>query len=147
MHFAVVRNTPDYKDISPSITQDSIKIIHHGLASKNRNLELMIDMVKFLDSRFTLTLMLVGSGNYYNKLKERALSTPGIIWKQPVSMNEIVYKCNDYDIGIFVVPPNTYNLLNCLPNKFFNIYKQDLQLLLVHLQKCQKLLMNLILEL
>lgn len=117
--FTVVRNAPKYKEMKPSVAKDTIKIIHHGLASKSRNLESMIDMLNFLDSRFTLTLMLMGDGKYYNQLKEKALSTPRVIWKKPVNMNMIVDNCNQYDIGLIIVPPNTYNHLNSLPNKFF----------------------------
>ncbi|WP_455611648.1 glycosyltransferase [Cloacibacillus porcorum] len=123
----IVRNSPSYFTCIPSQPDfNHIKLIHHGNASPNRNIEIMLKMMDYLDERFSLTLMLVGSGKYYNKLKKLAFTTPRVVWKEPVPMNDIIKTCSDYDIGVFLVPPSTYNLLQCLPNKFFEFIQARL---------------------
>lgn len=123
----VVHSAPDLEELYPhDVSEKNIKLIHHGAATSNRKIETMIDMMQYLDERFTLDLMLVGSGAYYDSLKRKALNTPRVNWLAPVPMQEIAKKCNDYDIGIFLVPPTTFNLKYCLPNKFFEFIQSRL---------------------
>ncbi|MGP1450208.1 MAG: glycosyltransferase [Wolinella sp.] len=104
-------------------THDSsqIRLIHHGLASADRRIEGMIEMMDYLDSRFSLDLMLVETNqiDYFQKLKKMASSRKNIRLIPPVKFEEIVPFTSKYDIGIFLCPPTTFNLKYCLPNKFF----------------------------
>ena len=123
----VIKNAPEFENLEPQKVNGQIKIIHHGGAIPDRCLELMIETKKYLDDRFLLDLMLVDYGRkYYEKIKEMALNTPGVNWLQPVKMQDIAKKCNEYDIGLFLVPAVTFNLQCCLPNKFFEFIQARL---------------------
>lgn len=122
----VITNSVRYYELSPSIVnKDKIKIIHHGAAIPSRKIELMIEMMKHTDGRFTLDLMLLPTdNNYFNKLTDLARKNVSI--KEPVPMNKIVEVTNDYDIGLFLLPPIGFNYKYALPNKFFEFIQARL---------------------
>ncbi len=117
----VVPNAPPRQPGAPRPTApDRIRLIHHGLASRSRRIEGMIDLVRHLDARFTLDLMLVGAEpGYLDWLRARAASEPRIRFRAPVPTAEIVAATRDYDIGLFLLPPTNLNYRFALPNKFF----------------------------
>ncbi|MFM8912633.1 MAG: hypothetical protein ACKOE6_06935, partial [Flammeovirgaceae bacterium] len=55
----VINNAAWSNNVPISEVTDSIRIIHHGGATVSRHLENMIEMMQYLDHRFTLDLMLV----------------------------------------------------------------------------------------
>jgi hypothetical protein len=116
----VIFNGPQYHEL-PVVPcrEGTIRLIHHGAANPDRHLEKLIETVDYLDDRFTLTLMLVGETSYLKELKKRATRNPRVYWEEPVPVEELPAVSNRYDMGIFLVPPTTFNLLHCLPNKFF----------------------------
>jgi len=116
----VVMNAPYRHDLSPRPCGGSIRMIHHGRAIPSRNIEAMIDMMEYLDDRFTLDFMLVGQDpGYLSRLQKRASRHPRIRFRPPVPLEDIVPVVNGYDIGLFLLPPSTFNYLHALPNKFF----------------------------
>lgn len=119
----VIRSIPEYIDISPCNNSSKIRLIHHGVASPHRNLEVMIDMMEHLDpSLYELTLMLVyseSSYEYYAKLIQRASNASNIIFKTAVLFADIIPVINKYDIGLLFIPASNRNLQFMLPNKFF----------------------------
>lgn len=118
----VVMSCPYFSDISPVKNESNIiKMVHLGGPNKDRKLENMIEMFKFLDSRFSLDFYLV---NYYNKkyieyLKKLAKPFPQIRILNPIPFNEIITTMNKYDIGLYLLEPNGVNIKYSLPNKFF----------------------------
>lgn len=124
----VVLNAPRYENLLPSpLSGNAVRLIHHGLATSSRKLEIMIDMMDLLDDRFRLDLMLVDNGTgYLAILKERAKSNPRIRFRQPVEMKKIAAEINEYDIGIFILPPVNFNYRYALPNKFFEFIQARL---------------------
>ncbi|MFM7488204.1 MAG: hypothetical protein ACKO13_14935, partial [Cytophagales bacterium] len=56
---SVITNANWFYDIQPSPVTEKIRMIHHGGSTPSRKLELMIEMMKHLDERFTLDLMLI----------------------------------------------------------------------------------------
>jgi hypothetical protein len=44
----------------------------------------------------------------------------------PLKSHEIVPFINQYDIGVFLIPPITFNYENTLPNKFFDFIQARL---------------------
>ena len=59
----VITNANNYVELDPSpVEEKKIKLVHHGIATPSRKLELMIDMMALLDERFTLDLMLLVPG-------------------------------------------------------------------------------------
>jgi hypothetical protein len=116
----VVYNALEYLDLPVNgITPDRIRLIHHGSANPDRRLELMIEAMDHVDGRFSLDLYLLGEGRYIKKLADMAAARNNVALRQPVPMRELTLLSNQYDLGLFLVPPATFNLLFCLPNKFF----------------------------
>jgi hypothetical protein len=56
----VVTNANYYATLTPTpVNEKKIRLIHHGAANPSRQLEIMIEMMNYLDERFTLDLMLL----------------------------------------------------------------------------------------
>ncbi len=127
----LIKNACDYAaNLIPSkLDPDLIKIIHHGNVSSSRKLELLIEMMKYLDNKkFQLNLMLVSGAStnlYLKKLKYQAKNL-NIVFLNPVKREEIVPFCNQFDIGVIFLPPTNFNLKYCLANKFFEMIQSRL---------------------
>jgi len=124
----VVHNVPSYQDLPVQFNNNSatIQLIHHGGATKGRNIETLIDMMGLVDSRYTLTFMLVGQEKYIAELRNRAKEKNNIFWKQPVPMTELPSVLNAFDMGIYSIPPTSINNHYALPNKFFEFIQARL---------------------
>lgn len=130
----VVTNANHFANLAPSnISDGRIRLVHHGIATPSRQLELMIDMMAWLDDRFTFDLILIIPGfasgktrNYIDVLKKRAEKDPRIQIIPPVKVSEVVKTINRYDMGIFLLPPVNFNYENTLPNKLFDFIQARL---------------------
>jgi len=123
----VITNASEYADLNPSSVIEKVRIIHHGAAISSRKIEIMIEVAKLLDDRFTFDLMLIpNEKEYFNKLKSMAAGSKKIKFIEPVSFEEIVTFCNSYDIGMFILPPVNLNYKYALPNKFFEFIQSRL---------------------
>lgn len=124
----IITNATKYFDVSPVQVKDNkIRLIHHGIANASRKLELMLEMMKELDERFTLDLILMPSNyasestkEYIKSLEQKAISNDRIKILPRVKSNEVVPTINQYDIGVFLLPPVNFNYANTLPNKLFD---------------------------
>lgn len=119
---------PYVEAIQPSLkTSGKIRMIHHGVAIPERNLELMIELTQLLGDRFELDMMLVyESDEYFKKLKNLAAKSTNVRLIPPVQFHEIVPLISQYDIGLFLLPPINFNYLHALPNKFFEFVQARL---------------------
>ncbi|MES2697637.1 MAG: glycosyltransferase [Verrucomicrobiota bacterium] len=117
----VVMNVPEAAAVAPSpVTGDKVRMIHHGGANPSRKIELMIQMLDHLDARFTLDLLLVPSDpRYVAYLRQLAAPRPRVRFLDPVPMRSIAETINRYDIGLYLLEPNSFNNRHALPNKFF----------------------------
>ena len=116
----VLRNTPaKYKVREKAISENKIRLVHHGVVNKNRNLENLIAIAKGLGKRFTLDLYLVGSERYIERLKALAVDCERIKFKHPVLLEDLVPTLNNYDIGLIFYDSEVFNVRHCLPNKLF----------------------------
>ncbi len=124
----VVFNAPAYQDIRPSpVVPGQVRMIHHGAALRARHLELMIELMGSLDTRFTLDLMLVESdAQYMRELRERAAPDSRIRFVYPVRMEDIPHRINAYDVGLYLLPPSNFNHEYALPNKLFEFIQARL---------------------
>jgi len=123
----VIYSAPPFQELPVQFpNSDCIRLIYHGAANPDRRLEDMISMMDLLDERFTLDLMLIGKGKYLHDLRNASVRHPRIRWKDPVPMAEICEQTNQYDIGIFIMPPTTFNLQVTIPNKFFEFVQARL---------------------
>lgn len=120
----VVLNTPDYIEVpARPVNPDNIKLVHHGVANRDRHLEAMIEALALSDTRFELHFMLVENDpQYVYSLQQLAwrLAPKRVTFHPPIAPQEIVPQISRYDIGFCLLPPTTYNLKVSLPNKFFD---------------------------
>jgi hypothetical protein len=124
---AVVTNAPPRTDIEPTPVHDPIRILHHGGAQRGRGLEEMIRLGDLLDDRFTLDFVLVeASRGYRDKLVRLANRNPRVRFPEPWPMQDLVQRANDYDIGLYSLPPLNFNRRFALPNKFFEFVQARL---------------------
>jgi glycosyltransferase involved in cell wall biosynthesis len=124
----VVMSLPHFADLEPRPVEDSkIKIIYHGFPSPSRGTETMIEMMDFIDQRFTLDMMLmVSHGKYWEKILSMAKARKNVNIIPPVPMHEIVPFTSQYDIGLYLCPPTSFNQKYTLPNKFFEFIQARL---------------------
>jgi len=119
----VVLNAPEKTTVSPHrVDPMRIRLIHHGIAQRNRHLETMIETIALCDERFSLDLMLVEHDTgYLNELKELAtgLALGRINFRDPKPNEEIVPFISSYDIGFYILIPSNDNQRWALPNKLF----------------------------
>ncbi len=114
-------NLPFYCNVKPKkCAKDRIRMIHHGVAVEGRHLENMIELMDYLDERFKLDFMLTNMNSQYgNELKKIASKNTGIRFLPPVKMPDIPDFISEYDIGLYLLVPNTFNQKMALPNKIF----------------------------
>ena len=93
----------------------------------------MIEMMRHLDERFTLDLILMISDyasektkEYIRSLKDNIARTPRMQVLPAVKSHEIVRAINQYDMGVFLIPPINFNYANTLPNKLFDFIQARL---------------------
>jgi hypothetical protein len=129
----VILNVPDFQEIQPSKVQEtSIRLVHHGLASRPRRLELLIRLLELLDHRFELHFVLVPTdedSNYLDEFRASALASKratSIQFHDPVPFTEIARFIQRFDVGVFFHLPDTLNAENALPNKFFEFIQARL---------------------
>lgn len=128
----VIPNASWYHEISPYFNKEDkdesqVRIIHHGLAIRERKIEYMIEAVKLLSNSYRLDLILMpGDLDYIKELKELTSGHVRINIIEPVPFDKIVPFLNKYDIGLFNLPPLTFNYRNALPNKLFEFIQARL---------------------
>jgi hypothetical protein len=124
---AVAVNATPHYSLEPCKVGLPIRLVHSGLAAPERRLDLMIDAVRLTSADVTLDLYLMdnGGGNV-ERLRALAAGDPRILFREPVAYRDLVHTLNGYDIGLSVLPPTTFNLAWCLPNKFFDFIQARL---------------------
>ncbi|MBI5952689.1 MAG: glycosyltransferase [Chloroflexi bacterium] len=124
----VVMSLPSREDLLPGIVlPDRIRMIHHGNATSSRRIELMLELMDYLDDRFTLDLMMVATDAiYWNKITNMAKKRANVQIIPPVAMPNIVKTINRYDIGLYLAFPSNFNMTYMLPNKLFEFIQARL---------------------
>jgi len=113
---------PEFRSTDPS----KVRLIHHGGAVPDRRLELMIETVARTKPRYTLHFMLTeptaSSRKYVSQLKSLARQiAPGrVFFHDSVPPSDIIDTLSAFDMGIYLLPPNNFNHMAALPNKFFD---------------------------
>jgi glycosyltransferase involved in cell wall biosynthesis len=128
----VVYNAPKRVELPEKMDQSDpkhIRLIYHGSPQRARGIETLVKAMALVDKRFSLDLMLMNDDpSYIRYLKKLANQiAPGrVFFREPVAPFEIVRTISEYDIGIYVIKPLTYNFLYVLPNKFFEYIQAGL---------------------
>ncbi len=129
----VIPNAASYEpSIIPSFKKNDeiIRIIHHGASIRGRKLETMINAVGKFPDKFSFDLMLVPNDlEYYNQIIELSKSYSNISIRKQVRFDEIIFKLSNYDIGLYILAPTSYNNQIALPNKVFEFIQARLGLL------------------
>lgn len=130
--FHVIRNSCKYQELSVSNNRgEEIRLVHAGLASKGRRLEIMIEAVQGLPN-IQLDLYLVPAPRqhgYYKKLEKKIKNLSNVRLCTPVTSSELVSTLNTYDVGLLVINPSNFSLANCLPNKLFEYIQARLMVI------------------
>ncbi|WP_309617612.1 glycosyltransferase [Salinibacterium sp.] len=122
----VVNATP-YQDNVPRPVGSPIRLVHSGGIAVQRRLDIMIQGVRESSADVTLDLFLVGGeSELMTQLMDVAADDKRIRFHDPVPYNELITTLNEYDIGLSIFPPTTFNLAWCLPNKFFDFIQARL---------------------
>lgn len=128
----LMRNAAPLQNLSPTeLEGDRIRLVHSGGAVHGRNLEAMIDAVRQLPEQFTLDMYLIAAsdgGGYLRSLEQRAAGDPRITIHDAVSPQELPRVLNQYDVGVFWMPPTHTNGRLALPNKLFDYVQARLAL-------------------
>ena len=124
----VITNAAFYSNLNSSfVDKNSIKVIYHGIAMKGRCIEKMIELADYLDKRFSIDFFLVqDSFQYLQYLKRIAKSRKNIQLLAPLPSDKIISSTVHYDIGLYLLSPNSFNNCHSLPNKFFEYIQSRL---------------------
>lgn len=124
----VVYNAPSAQGLQPSpVLPGRVRLVHHGAAIRSRHLGLMIEMMLYLDERFVLDIMIVETDPaYMAELRTLAAGDSRIKFVEPVALESICQRINEYDVGLFLLPPVNFNYRYALPNKFFEFVQARL---------------------
>jgi hypothetical protein len=117
----------DFKATDPG----DIRLVHHGLAIRERKLERMIETLAYLDRRYTLHFMLIEAGGSYieqlGKLAQR-LAPGRVFFHPPVAPHNLVERLSEFDMGIYLLSSTDFNHAVALPNKFFDFVAAGLSI-------------------
>jgi len=123
----VVPNAAFYSDLEPNPIGTKIKLIHHGGSIPSRKIEEMIKLTELLGDGYELTLMLmVVDKAYHAQLIEMAKSYSNVHFVEPVPFKDIIPTLNKFDMGIYILPPTSFNNAIALPNKIFEFVQSKL---------------------
>ncbi|MFT4536740.1 MAG: hypothetical protein ACJA1A_002910 [Saprospiraceae bacterium] len=123
----IITNAGKYYELEPQKVGSNIKMVHHGILNRARKIEEMIDLLQFVDDRFSLDLYLLGTDKgYLEELKKRASFSNRIVFKEPVAFNQIIPMLSEYDIGLFILSDEVESYKYALPNKLFEFIQARL---------------------
>lgn len=114
-------NAPLYVEQSPTaVDPAAIRLVHHGGTNAGRRLERMVEMMRYVDARFSLDLyLMVNDRRGMAKIEQAAAGLSNVHIRAPVPMPEIPARLNSYDIGLSFIWPMNFNYEFSLPNKLF----------------------------
>lgn len=123
----VVVNATPFADLEPRPTPPTIRLVHSGIAQRNRALELTIEAVEASRADVRLDLYLVPNDPAYTLELERvAAATSRVRVLPPVPYDRLVETLHEYDVGVFLLPPVNPNYAAALPNKLFDFIQARL---------------------
>lgn len=120
---------------TPAIEGQTLRLVHLGMARKNRGVELILSSLRHLNRAVSLDLMVIFAPVLpFFEWKIKFL----IFWyglgacvhlKPPVSVEQVVEELTQYDISLVIGSNATDNDLNSLPNKFFQSLQAGLMII------------------
>lgn len=112
---------------TPVAPGGTVRLVHSGGAEPNRKLTWLIDAARDQpDATLDLYLVTGGAPAYLDRLREYAGGDPRIRFRDPVLPADLPKALNDYDLGVFSLPPDNFNMTHTLPNKLFDFVQARL---------------------
>jgi glycosyltransferase involved in cell wall biosynthesis len=104
--------------------------VHSGAGLANRNLMTMVEGVELARREVTFDLYLTPNHpEYVERIRRHAEGSRRVRLHDPVPYSELITTLNDYDVGVFVLPPVNFNYRWALPNKLFDYIQARLAVL------------------
>ena len=128
----VVLNAPPFIDVEAHPTRKPLRLVHSGAALAGRKIDVMMRAVAASTSDISLDLFLMPNDvQLLASLKRLADELgPTVVVKDPVPAADLVRVLSDYDVGLHVIPANSFNNRHALPNKFFDFVQARLGLVI-----------------
>ncbi len=129
---SVVLNAPPWIDAEVRPSHSPLRIVHSGVALAGRKIDVMMRAVAASSSDISLDLFLMPNDvKLLASLKRLAEELgPSVVIKDPVPAGDLVQVLRDYDVGLSVIPANSFNYRHALPNKFFDFVQARLGLII-----------------
>jgi hypothetical protein len=126
----VVVNAAPYSTLPTHPPQRPIRLVHSGACLRGRNLHLMIEAVQRAATDATLDMYLTPNDqDYLAEIRALAAKSERTRVLDPVPYSRLVETLNAYDIGVFLLPPSTFNHRWALPNKLFDYVQARLAII------------------
>lgn len=138
----VITNAAPFQELVPGLPDASkIKLVHHGIANREREIEKMAELIHFLPTNYEIHFVLTpGDKGYLEEIKEQFGSNARIKFHEPVPISELCAFLNQFDIGYYILPPVNFNTKHALPNKFFEFIQARLCLVFAPLVEIKPLI-------
>lgn len=127
----VVPNAAPYASgLSPTEVNEPLRLVHSGAARAERGLENHIDAVAGIEG-VTLDLYLTqNTTDYFRSLQARAEKIGNVRVLDPVPYSQLIETLNDYDVGLYSLPPVNFNTTWAVPNKIYDFIQARLALII-----------------
>ena len=129
----LMTNAPAYEDLHPvEGTGKVIQLVHHGIATPQRDTHALVRMMDSLGPAYHLTLYINADQDHgYAKELARMCEARENVYLNPgIPPQEITRTINQYDIGVHRLPPTSTNHELALPNKFFEFIQARLAMVI-----------------
>lgn len=126
--FDLLTNATEKADFTPSaLDGERIRMVHHGNATRLRETEVMVEIMRHLPDRFSLDLILVNKEpDYHAHIERLAEEIPKVQILSPVPYTDILKTLNGYDLGFYMLPQTCFNMQHALPNKLYEFVQARL---------------------
>ena len=128
---AVVPNVAPYHDLSPTEPGRPLRPVHAGVGAPSRGIHKLVAATLATATDVTLDLYLMPSNPaYIEELRTAAADSGGrVALHDPVPQSALVDTLNGYDVGAYLLEPQTVNSRFALPNKIFDFIQARLGLI------------------
>lgn len=126
----VVVNAANFVELSPTTPPEEgpLRLVHSGNAQRHR-LDVILAAMDLVTGPMTLDLYLVPNDPaYLEELTTRYAASDRVHIHPPVAPHELPATLNGHDVGVYVLPPVSFNHLWALPNKVFDFVQGRLAL-------------------
>lgn len=125
----VLTNAVPYEELAPVITDPRrIKLVHHGMASPQRRIAELVEMMDALRDTHELHLFLRPARNaaYGEHIAALCAARDHVHQHPSIAPDDIARTINAFDIGVHHLHADTFNHRYALPNKLFEFVQARL---------------------